>query len=353
MWLSGIRPQTLILGVIPVVSITAFVYQPLMIFNRGGSISRKACPIFGLRPPAGDEEGWGECIVQPSRFWMVATLCLAVVLFLQIAANLLNDYHDGIRGTDQNRGQEAPARLLARGATPRLVLAAGLISLGIACLAGLAVVVITGLWQLLLLGVLSAGAVWFYTGGPHPYGYSGWGEAVAFLFFGPIACLGIQLALTGRYPWNYLPMAAVGASLLSGVLAVCLMMINNLRDLENDQAHGKNTLMVSIGFSRGQRILIFFLWFAFILLALLVYSQTLTFWALLHGKSLAGRFSLGFLIFVEVLSLIVTVACLVIILVMTTAIKERRYKRALQCMSLLILLSICITAIFGFFFGGL
>ncbi len=54
-------------------------------------------------------------------------------------------------------------------------------------LAGLALVMLTGFWWLLGVGVACILAAWFYTGGRHPYGYLGLGELFVFVFFGLVA----------------------------------------------------------------------------------------------------------------------------------------------------------------------
>ena len=57
------------------------------------------------------------------RFWPVTILCLLVALFLQIAVNYANDYSDGIRGTDAGRDTDESKsgktqRLTASGLVP-------------------------------------------------------------------------------------------------------------------------------------------------------------------------------------------------------------------------------------------
>src|SRR5690606_30811452 len=139
-WIAGARIRTLPLAVSPVALGVAFAY---------------------FYAP-----GW-----HPLR----AVLCLAVAVLLQIAVNYANDYSDGVRGTDRHR--VGRSRLTGSGAAqPRTVLTVALAFFGLAALAGLAIVVITGHWWLLAVGAAAIVAAWFYTGGRHPYGYYGLGE---------------------------------------------------------------------------------------------------------------------------------------------------------------------------------
>jgi 1,4-dihydroxy-2-naphthoate octaprenyltransferase len=173
--------------------------------------------------------------------WVRALLCLAVALFLQVGVNYANDYSDGIRGTDRYR--VGPARLTASGAVkPRTVLIVAFVFFGLAALAGLAIVVRTQQWWLLAVGAVAIVAAYFYTGGKKPYGYVGLGELVVFVFFGLVATAGTTFALAGTVTLeSWLSGAAVG------LIACAVLMVNNIRDREQDIKAGKRTLAVLLG----------------------------------------------------------------------------------------------------------
>jgi 1,4-dihydroxy-2-naphthoate polyprenyltransferase len=183
----------------------------------------------------------------PGNYWL-ALLALAVALLLQIGVNFANDYSDGVRGTDRFR--VGPARLTASGAAkPRTVLTAALVCFGLAAVAGLVVVVLTQHWWLLAVGAAAILAAWFYTGGRRPYGYAGLGEVAVFLFFGLAATAGTSYVIAGVVNAEaWLTAVAIGC------IASAVLVVNNLRDIEQDRAAGKRTLSVRIG-SRGSRIL--------------------------------------------------------------------------------------------------
>jgi 1,4-dihydroxy-2-naphthoate octaprenyltransferase len=212
-WISGARPRTLPLAIAPVALGTGAAVAG----GRGGHL------------------------------WL-AWLCLAVALLLQIGVNFANDYSDGVRGTDRFR--VGPPRLTGSGrAKPRAVLAVALTCFALAAVAGVVIVVVTQQWWLLAVGAAAILAAWFYTGGKRPYGYAGFGEIVVFLFFGVAATAGttyVLLGLVTAESWF--------ASVAIGCIACAVLLVNNLRDIEQDAAAGKRTLSVRIG-RRGSRVL--------------------------------------------------------------------------------------------------
>jgi 1,4-dihydroxy-2-naphthoate octaprenyltransferase len=212
-WIAGARPRTLPLAIAPVALGT------------------------GVAWTQGDR----------SHIWL-ALLALAVALFLQIGVNYANDYSDGVRGTDRFR--VGPPRLTGSGqAKPRTVLVVALLCFTIAAVAGLVIVVVTQQWWLLAVGAAAIVAAWFYTGGKRPYGYAGFGEIAVFLFFGVAATAGTTYALVG-----VVPAESWFCAVAIGCIACAVLLVNNLRDIEQDALAGKRTLSVRIG-ARGTRIL--------------------------------------------------------------------------------------------------
>ncbi len=169
-----------------------------------------------------------------------AGLAAVVALALQVGTNYANDYSDGVRGTDETR--VGPRRLVASGlAAPAAVKRAALVAFGVAGAAGLVLAAAVS-WWLLAVGAASFAAGWLYTGGPRPYGYAGLGELFVFVFFGLAATVGSAYVQLGRVD----ALAWVSA-VAPGLLAVALLVVNNLRDISSDSAAGKRTLAVRIG----------------------------------------------------------------------------------------------------------
>jgi 1,4-dihydroxy-2-naphthoate octaprenyltransferase len=191
---------------------------------------------------------------------LLSALALGVALFLQIGVNFANDYSDGIRGTDDKR--VGPLRLTgSKSVKPESVKTAAMFFFILAAASGFEIVVTTGQWWLIAVGLLSIVAAWFYTGGKNPYGYAGFGEIAVFVFFGLVATIGTAYIQIGFVDLN-----SVLGGIAAGSLAAAVLMVNNIRDLETDKVSSKKTLAVRMGAKWAKRLFIFMIWFPFVVL---------------------------------------------------------------------------------------
>jgi len=173
---------------------------------------------------------------------------LLVGLGMQIGVNLANDFHDGVRGVDTAE-RLGPPRLTSSGLAPaRSVMFAALGSVLVAGLSGLALAAVTT-WWLVPIGALAMLALWLYSGGPRPYAELGLGEVMVFLFFGVMATVGSAYVQA-----ETVPAAAWWASVPMGLLAVAILVANNLRDIPTDAVAGKRTLAVRLGDRRTRTL---------------------------------------------------------------------------------------------------
>ncbi len=203
-WIEGARPRTLPAAVAPVLA------------------------------------GTGVAAYLDSAVWWKALTALMVSLALQVGVNYANDYSDGVRGTDAER--VGPLRLVGSGAASApAVKKAAMASFGVAAFFGL-VLAVTTAWWLVLVGLVSIVAAWYYTGGRRPYGYMGLGEVMVFVFFGLVAVMGTTYVQTETFP-----VAAFFAAVGVGALACAILVANNLRDVPTDREVGKRTLAVVLG----------------------------------------------------------------------------------------------------------
>lgn len=232
-WVLGTRPRTLPAAVVPVVVGTAAAHPLTARVTAHTAVLTHAETVSAWNSP-----------------WWRALGALAVALALQVGTNYANDYSDGIRGTDDSR--LGPVRLVASGlASPRAVKRAAFMAFGVAAVVGLGLAWATS-WWVILVGAAGLAAGWFYTGGPRPYGYAGFGELFVFVFFGPVATIGTYYVESLRLGgWTVL-----WASAAVGLLATALLLANNLRDIVTDRASGKRTLAARSGRRTAGRLYI-------------------------------------------------------------------------------------------------
>lgn len=230
-WIAGARIRTLPLAVAPV------------------AVGSGAAYLFN------NDQGW---------HWVRIVLCLAVAMLLQVGVNYANDYSDGIRGTDAYR--VGPARLTGSGAAkPRSVLTVAIVFFALAGIAGVTVSILSGFPWLIAIGAVSVVAAYFYTGGKHPYGYYALGEFFVFLFFGLVATAGTMFVQVGTVSFEaWLGAVAVGS------FACAVLMVNNIRDAEQDRLAKKRTLAVMVGYWPSR---VLFAIFAVLPFAILVYFE--------------------------------------------------------------------------------
>jgi len=227
-WVSGARPRTLPAAIVPV--------------------------LVGVAAARGVSNG-------DDRWW-AGVAALIVSLALQVGVNYANDYSDGIRGVDTDR--IGPARLVGSGLVdPIAVRTAAFVAFGVAGASGAALAAVVS-WWLIPVGVASVAAGWAYTGGPRPYGYMGLGEVVVFIFFGVVATCGTQFVVAG-----VITRTGLCASVVVGLFAVALLMINNLRDIPGDRISGKMTLAVRLGDTATRRAYVGVLLGAFVVVILM------------------------------------------------------------------------------------
>lgn len=173
-----------------------------------------------------------------------AIAALIVSFGMQIGVNYANDLFDAERGID-TEARVGPRRATATGAvTPAQMRIAVIVSLAIACAAGISLAAAVG-WELLIVGALCVGAALAYSGGNRPYASFGLGEVFVFVFFGLVATAGSTYVQD-----ESLTQMAYVAAIPVGLLATAILVVNNLRDIETDSTAGKRTLAVRIGAPR-------------------------------------------------------------------------------------------------------
>jgi len=254
LWLSASRPKTLAAAVVPVMV--------------GASIA------------------WYD---QLFRFDTTA-VALFCAFAIQIGTNFANDYFDFVKGadTDERLGFE---RATASGLIkPETMKYATIVTMFTAFLAGLYLVWIGG-WIVLAIGLASLLFGILYTGGPYPLGYNGLGDIFVFIFFGFVAVM-------GTYYVNALEWSALSAwaSIPVGALCVNILVVNNLRDVDQDRIANKRTLGVLFGEQALRSEYISMLAISYLPLAVIYFLYPLSYWIFLPLISLPEAYRLNHLI---------------------------------------------------------
>lgn len=184
----------------------------------------------------------------------VTALTLLTAILLQVLSNLANDYGDSIHGADRS-GRAGPSRAVQSGRISaaemrRAVIACALLAFlcgGMLLWLALGADAFRALLLLGLLGVLAVWAAISYTAGGVPYGYAGLGDLAVFVFFGWVGVLGSFYLQTMQFrPELFLPATS------SGLFAVAVLNINNIRDMESDRLAGKRSVPVRLGLSKAR-----------------------------------------------------------------------------------------------------
>lgn len=187
-------------------------------------------------------------------FYYFSLILLASVM-IQIATNFFNDALDDESGRDTDI-RKGPDRMAASGAITSQnlkILASGF--LFISFLIGILLFLKAG-WLVFAVGVPALFLAYLYTGTSLSLSANGIADGFVVLYFGVIPVWMTCFILSGIHS-----IEAVISGLQCGLLCNALLLINNLRDEEEDSQTGKNTMVVKYG--RGVGLLaLFFCFFA-------------------------------------------------------------------------------------------
>lgn len=180
----------------------------------------------------------------------VAAITLLCALSLQILSNLINDYYDFVRGADQ-AGRAGFKRGLAEG---EVSVGQLLVAIAIVLLVALgtgAFLVGQGGWPILLIGLSALIFAWLYTATRFSLSYLGIADLFVFTYYGVVASTGTAYLQTGHFSAT-----AFFSGGVCGLLSMCVLMINNLRDIQSDAVVGKLTLPVRFGKTAGETMML-------------------------------------------------------------------------------------------------
>ncbi len=177
--------------------------------------------------------------------WLDSLLCAIVAVSAQIASNIVNEYFDYVNGSDSAESLGPNHPLSLGWLSKRQVLSALAVSLFATAAAGLLLAWLHGV-AYLLVGLAVGLGLFAYSAGPWPLAKHGLGDLAVFVFYGLVPTFFtyyIQSACSDRYIWML--------SVAMGLISVCILVVNNFRDYEEDRARKKRTTIVIVGRSFG------------------------------------------------------------------------------------------------------
>ena len=209
-WMQAARPQTLIASLIPIV------------------------PISML------------CI-HLNRFSFAVFICTILCsILIQVMTNFINDLYDFKKGADRS-DRVGPDRVVEKGyLNEKEVLVGVYVLLFLAVLLGGYLVSLGGI-IILMIGLSSFLFTYLYTATKLSIAYNGLGEIFVFIYFGVLSSWGTFYLQTLEYSFLTLLFGVIAGSLNSSML-----IINNLRDYNEDLLSHKKTLIVIFGKNFGK-----------------------------------------------------------------------------------------------------
>ncbi len=181
-------------------------------------------------------------------------LALIGTLFLQSAANLINEYADYRRGADHLKQAGQGMIIKHKILEPAIVCAGAILTTVAGSLIGLYLLAHSGplLWLIGIGGVLVAIT---YTAGPFPLAYNGLGEIAVAIFMGPAIVVGTYYVMSPTVTSARIAELCL-ISLPVAFMVSAILHANNIRDMEADRAVNKRTLAVIFGirFARAEYI---------------------------------------------------------------------------------------------------
>lgn len=174
------------------------------------------------------------------HFLLFLAMLIASIL-IQSATNMFNEYFDFKRGLDNENSVGIGGTIVRDGIAPKTVLRLGFIFFGVAGLLGIYICT-TSSWWIAVIGLICMLFGYLYTAGPFPIAYTPFGELFAGFFMGTVI-IGISyyiqtMQVTASVIWISIPIA---------IFIACILLANNIRDLDGDKLNGRKTIAILLG----------------------------------------------------------------------------------------------------------
>ena len=202
-------------------------------------------------------------------------LIFLAVVSAQIIANLWNELKDFKSGLDA--GQKiGNAGSLTRGAvTPKLISTMIKVLMIVPIIIGLYLSA-TITWWYIPAGIICILISFLYSGGPKPISRTPFGEISSGI------AMGFAIVLITGFTWTReLSLAFLIPALPATLLVGSIMLTNNIRDIRNDEKHGRRTLPIVLGRDRAISLMSITYIFNFFWICAWIYLKVLPISALL------------------------------------------------------------------------
>jgi 1,4-dihydroxy-2-naphthoate polyprenyltransferase len=210
--------------------------------------------------------------------WPLYLYTLLTMIILHAATNLMNDHYDVLSGVDSQKvstAQYRPHPLLEGKLKPNHVKIGAYLLYAVAIAAGIYLAALRG-WTILTIGIIGVLASLTYTAPPFKYKYIGLGEFSVFLMWGPLMVEGAYFVQR-----QMLSKSALSVSLPFGALVALVLLVNNLRDMKDDEKMGIRTLPLLIGRSNGVRLYVSLIIIAYMSILWMAFMGPLPLWSLI------------------------------------------------------------------------
>jgi 1,4-dihydroxy-2-naphthoate octaprenyltransferase len=172
-------------------------------------------------------------------------LTLTGSVLVQVGTNLVDEYTDHVKGGGEGK-LLAPYKVIARGLlSPQAVRAGAFVSFAAAAGIGVYLIAVTD-WALLFVCLASLTVAYGYSAGPRPLGDIGLGQPLVFVFMGLVMVMATYYVQTATLTWP-----AFLASLPVACLVTAILVVNDLRDIDEDRQAGKITSVSRYGAEFG------------------------------------------------------------------------------------------------------
>lgn len=189
------------------------------------------------------------------------TVLLTAIVFIQMATNIWNDYFDFKAGQDQGKWQKSSQD----NAQPFLhdLPRVAIFLTGVSILLGAYLAFLTTVW-VIPIGILGILFGFYYSAGSPSLSAIGLGELTGAVFLGLMPTF-LAFVIQNTYDW----MGIILIGLLYACLISSMILTNNIRDIEKDQAFRK-TLPVRLGKKKALYVLFSIISATYLLMLLMV-----------------------------------------------------------------------------------